>query len=86
MLNLLETPTNGEIWVNGELIQMKMNRQGESVPVSEKQVQRIRSRLADGVSGLIFGRTCQCSKTLLKRQYTYLVCPKLKLERMLSYF
>jgi arginine/ornithine transport system ATP-binding protein len=45
-VNLLETPTNGEIWVNGELIQMKTNRQGESVPVSEKQVQRIRSRLA----------------------------------------
>ncbi|MCL4110675.1 UNVERIFIED_CONTAM: hypothetical protein GTU68_029738, partial [Idotea baltica] len=35
-INLLETPTAGEIWVNGELIQMK----------NEKQVQRIRSRLA----------------------------------------
>lgn len=45
-VNLLETPTAGEIWVNGELIQMKNNRQGEAVPVNEKQVQRIRSRLA----------------------------------------
>lgn len=45
-INLLETPTSGEIWVNGELIQMKKNRQGEASPVSEKQVQRIRSRLA----------------------------------------
>ncbi len=45
-INLLETPTEGEIWVNGELIQMKNNRQGESVPANEKQVQRIRSRLA----------------------------------------
>ncbi|MGJ7093807.1 ABC transporter ATP-binding protein [Vibrio hannami] len=45
-INLLETPTAGEIWVNGELIQMKQNRSGESVPVNEKQVQRIRSRLA----------------------------------------
>jgi arginine/ornithine transport system ATP-binding protein len=45
-INLLETPTAGEIWVNGELIQMKNNRQGEAVPVNEKQVQRIRSRLA----------------------------------------
>ena len=45
-INLLETPTAGEIWVNGELIQMKNNRQGVSVPVNEKQVQRIRSRLA----------------------------------------
>ncbi|WED20784.1 ABC transporter ATP-binding protein [Vibrio sp. JC009] len=45
-INLLETPTAGEIWVNGELIKMKNNRQGEPVPVNEKQVQRIRSRLA----------------------------------------
>lgn len=45
-INLLETPTDGEIWVNGELIQMKHNRSGDAVPVSEKQVQRIRSRLA----------------------------------------
>ncbi|KGK20738.1 histidine/lysine/arginine/ornithine ABC transporter ATP-binding protein [Vibrio navarrensis] len=45
-INLLETPTAGEIWVNGELIQMKNNRAGEPVPVNEKQVQRIRSRLA----------------------------------------
>lgn len=45
-INLLETPTAGEIWVNGELIQMKTNRQGIAVPVNEKQVQRIRSRLA----------------------------------------
>ena len=45
-INLLETPTAGEIWVNGELIQMKNSRQGVSVPTNEKQVQRIRSRLA----------------------------------------
>ncbi|MCL4115425.1 UNVERIFIED_CONTAM: hypothetical protein GTU68_027985 [Idotea baltica] len=35
-INLLETPTKGEIWVNGELIDMKNSR----------SVQRIRSRLA----------------------------------------
>ncbi|WP_428776068.1 ABC transporter ATP-binding protein [Vibrio sp.] len=45
-INLLETPTSGEIWVNGEMIQMKTNRQGEALPANEKQVQRIRSRLA----------------------------------------
>ncbi|MGL6259128.1 ABC transporter ATP-binding protein [Vibrio sp. WXL103] len=45
-INLLETPTAGEIWVNGELIEMKNNRAGESLPANEKQVQRIRSRLA----------------------------------------
>lgn len=45
-INLLETPTAGEIWVNGELIQMKTTRQGIVQPAKEKQVQRIRSRLA----------------------------------------
>ncbi|KAB2824411.1 ABC transporter ATP-binding protein [Aliivibrio finisterrensis] len=45
-INLLETPTHGEIWVNGELIEMKNNRLGEAIPSNEKQVQRIRSRLA----------------------------------------
>ncbi|WP_087019963.1 ABC transporter ATP-binding protein [Thaumasiovibrio subtropicus] len=45
-INLLETPTSGEIWVNGELIELKQKGRGDAVPVSEKQVQRIRSRLA----------------------------------------
>ena len=45
-INLLETPTKGEIWVNGELIEMKNNRLGELIPANEEQVQRIRSRLA----------------------------------------
>ncbi len=45
-INLLETPTSGDIWVNGELIQMKTRSKGDAIPVDEKQVQRIRSRLA----------------------------------------
>ncbi|MCF7354815.1 ABC transporter ATP-binding protein [Vibrio sp. CK2-1] len=45
-INLLETPTSGEVWVNGELIQMKTNRKNEVSPANDKQVQRIRSRLA----------------------------------------
>ncbi|MBL4831661.1 MAG: ATP-binding cassette domain-containing protein [Aliivibrio sp.] len=45
-INLLETPTDGEVWVNGELIEMKNNRLGDAIPANEKQVQRIRSRLA----------------------------------------
>lgn len=45
-INLLETPTAGEIWVKGELIQMKTTHQGTVQPAKEKQVQRIRSRLA----------------------------------------
>ncbi|WP_086983945.1 ABC transporter ATP-binding protein [Vibrio aphrogenes] len=45
-INLLETPTSGDIWVNDELIQMKTNRKNEVFPADDKQVQRIRSRLA----------------------------------------
>jgi arginine/ornithine transport system ATP-binding protein len=45
-INLLETPTAGQIWVNGELIEMKKNRLGEPIPANDKQVHRIRSRLA----------------------------------------
>lgn len=45
-INLLETPTAGEIRIKGELITMKQNRRGERFPTDEKQVQRLRSRLA----------------------------------------
>lgn len=45
-INLLEQPTSGDISVNGEMIEMKTNRQGIMVPANDKQVQRIRSRLA----------------------------------------
>ncbi len=45
-INLLETPTAGEIWGKGELIQMKTTRQGTVQPAKEKQGQRIRARLA----------------------------------------
>lgn len=45
-LNLLETPTSGELFVRGEQIKMKINRQGSRVPKDKKQVDRIRTRLA----------------------------------------
>jgi arginine/ornithine transport system ATP-binding protein len=45
-INLLETPTSGSVWVKGELIEMKEQRNGDVVPANRKQVDRIRSRLA----------------------------------------
>tara|TARA_R110001583_G_scaffold705_2_gene6397 strand:- start:3263 stop:4030 length:768 start_codon:yes stop_codon:yes gene_type:complete len=45
-VNLLETPTSGDILVNGELIDMKLDKNRGAIPVSIKQVERIRSRLA----------------------------------------
>ena len=45
-INLLETPDQGHVYVRGELIRMTRNRQGEAVPADQKQVARIRSRLA----------------------------------------
>ncbi len=45
-MNLLEIPTAGEIFVGGEQIKLKQNRQGQMVPQDRKQVDRIRTRLA----------------------------------------
>jgi len=45
-VNLLETPTSGDILINGELIEMKQNKKGIAIPTSIKQVERIRTRLA----------------------------------------
>lgn len=48
-INLLETPNAGKVWLNGELVEMAVNRKGEAVPASNAQVDRIRSRL-----GMVF--------------------------------
>ncbi len=45
-INLLEIPDEGRVHVAGELIRMTRNRRGEVVPEDQKQVARIRSRLA----------------------------------------
>lgn len=48
-INLLESPDDGDVFVNGELIEMRKNKRGRRVPVDNKQVDRIRSRL-----GMVF--------------------------------
>ncbi len=45
-VNLLETPTSGEIAVHGEVIRMKVRRGGARVPEDLRQVERIRGKLA----------------------------------------
>ncbi len=45
-INLLETPTSGEVYVHGELIKMRELNSGERVPEDKRQVERIRSKLA----------------------------------------
>ena len=45
-INLLEIPTSGSVRVNGELVEMKQQRDGEPAPADRKQVDRIRSKLA----------------------------------------
>ena len=45
-INLLETPTSGEIWVKDEQIKMTTDKAGHAIPSDARQVQRIRSRLA----------------------------------------
>ena len=48
-INLLETPTSGEVLIAGELIKMKSKKYGERIPEDNRQVERIRSRL-----GMVF--------------------------------
>ena len=45
-INLLEMPNSGRVAVNGELIRMKSLPDGTAVPKDQKQVERIRSKLA----------------------------------------
>jgi arginine/ornithine transport system ATP-binding protein len=48
-INLLETPSAGEIYVGGELIKMKTTKNGISVPADIDQVDRIRTQV-----GMVF--------------------------------
>jgi arginine/ornithine transport system ATP-binding protein len=48
-LNLLEVPDSGDLLVHGQQVHIGKNRQGESVPVDEKLVERIRAHL-----GMVF--------------------------------
>ncbi len=45
-INLLEIPDAGDIWVGGEQIKLKRDKNGLSHPVDSKQIDRIRSRAA----------------------------------------
>ncbi|MFC3150822.1 ABC transporter ATP-binding protein [Litoribrevibacter euphylliae] len=45
-INLLETPTSGDIIVHGENIDFKTDKQGVRVPANNKQVEAMRSRLS----------------------------------------
>ena len=44
--NLLEIPSAGEERIPAELIAMRTNRRGERLPADDKQVQRLRAKLA----------------------------------------
>lgn len=45
-VNFLEIPTSGDIFVRGEHVKIRHNRQGQPLLASNKQVERIRTRLA----------------------------------------
>ena len=48
-INLLETPNQGKVYVQGELIRMRQRDGREAVPEDRQQVERIRSKL-----GMVF--------------------------------
>src|SRR5680860_723053 len=45
-INLLETPTSGEIVVHGDPIRFAQNRKGERIPADNHQVELIRAKLS----------------------------------------
>ncbi len=45
-INLLETPTSGDIIVHGDPIRFASNRKGERAPADNRQVERIRAKLS----------------------------------------
>lgn len=45
-INLLETPTSGDIIVHGEPIAFRTSRKGERIPADHRQVERIRAQLS----------------------------------------
>ncbi|GGC61601.1 ABC transporter ATP-binding protein [Marinobacter halophilus] len=45
-INMLETPTSGDIIVHGDPIRFKHNRKGQRVPADNRQVERMRARLS----------------------------------------
>jgi len=45
-INLLETPTSGEIIVHGNAVSFKTNKKGEREPADLRQVEKIRARLS----------------------------------------
>lgn len=45
-INLLETPTSGDVIVHGDPIRFKTNRKGERVPADTRQVELVRAKLS----------------------------------------
>ncbi|MFV0359736.1 ABC transporter ATP-binding protein [Tropicimonas sp.] len=48
-INLLETPTSGEIWIGSEKIEMTRDRSGQPRPADPRRVQALRARV-----GMVF--------------------------------
>ena len=70
-INLLETPTSGDVYVHGELIRMKSDKRGERVPEDQKQVARIRSRLAMVFQGFNLWSHMTVLQNIIKCPYMF---------------
>ena len=75
-LNLLEIPTSGKVYVSGELIRMKKDRYGETVPEDIKQVERLRTRL-----GMVFQQFNLWSHMTVLENVTEALVHVLKMSR-----
>ncbi len=85
-INLLETPTSGDIIVHGDPIRFTNNRKGERIPADNKQVEQIRSKLSMVFQGFNLWSHMTVLENIIEAPVNVLKVPKKEaIERAESY-
>ena len=85
-INLLETPTSGEIIVQGDPIRFTQNRKGERIPANNHQVELIRAKLSMVFQGFNLWSHMTVLENIIEAPIHVLKVPKKEaIERAESY-
>ena len=85
-INLLETPTSGDIIVHGDPIRFKNNRKGERIPADNRQVELIRARLSMVFQGFNLWSHMTVQDNIIEAPVNVLKIPKKEaIERAEAY-
>ncbi len=85
-INLLETPTSGDIIVHGDPIRFKNNRKGERIPADNRQVELIRARLSMVFQGFNLWSHMTVLENIIEAPVNVLKIPKKEaIERAEAY-